>query len=243
MPFTAAHPSIFLPWLRSRKVSATALVTGSMAPDFEYFLKMDTGSEHSHTVAGLFYFSLPMTLVLSIIFHRIIRKPLMANLPAAIQDKCAFNPDFDFTSFIRKRYLTFIWCALLAAGSHILWDRFTHNGWFARNLEIYQMISLRVGDLNYPLFFILQQLSTAAGCFAILVYFIASPPIYGQKIWGNAVWWYWPATILITIGGSFIRLGIPDLESQHGAIIVTLIAAFMGGLTITSMIARKFTRV
>lgn len=210
-----------------------------MAPDFEYFLKMDTGSEHSHTIAGLFYFGLPVTFILSLIFHRIIRKPLMANLPAAIRDKCSFDPDFDFTAFLRKRYLTFIWCALLAIGSHILWDWFTHNGWFARNLDIYSVISLRVGKLNYPLFFILQQLSTAAGCFAIGIYIMALPPVHRNKAWGRGMWWYWPLIIIITGSVSFVRIGIPDLESQHGEIIITLITGFLAGMVVTSIIEGK----
>lgn len=242
MPFTAAHPSIFIPVFRNRLVSVTALVTGSIAPDFEYFFKLDTGSEHSHTVAGIFYFDLPVAIVLSLVFHLMIRKPLTANLPDSVRKKFSFDPEFNFILYLKRKYLVFILCALAGIGSHVLWDRFTHNGWFAQNLEIYKMISLRIGDLDYPLFFILQQLSTAAGCFALLVYFIASPPIFAGKTLYRPLWWYWPSILLITCLISFLHLGIPDIETQHGQIVVTVVAGFLAGLTVVSAIAGLMTR-
>ncbi|SEF46838.1 protein of unknown function [Flavobacterium urumqiense] len=40
MPFTFSHPAIILPFLKNKKLSATALIIGSMSPDFEYFFRM-----------------------------------------------------------------------------------------------------------------------------------------------------------------------------------------------------------
>jgi hypothetical protein len=39
MPFTLSHQPFFLPFLKIKKLSATALIIGSMSPDFEYFLE------------------------------------------------------------------------------------------------------------------------------------------------------------------------------------------------------------
>ena len=40
MPLTFAHPSAILPFSRiSRYINFSAMVFGSMAPDFEYFLR------------------------------------------------------------------------------------------------------------------------------------------------------------------------------------------------------------
>lgn len=43
MPFTFAHPATVLPFAKkhSKHISVTALILGSMAPDFEYFCTLD----------------------------------------------------------------------------------------------------------------------------------------------------------------------------------------------------------
>ncbi len=43
MPFTFAHPAAVLPFMKkqSKYISVTALILGSMAPDFEYFYILD----------------------------------------------------------------------------------------------------------------------------------------------------------------------------------------------------------
>ena len=65
MPFTLAHPAIVLPLAAKKlRMSATGLVIGSMVPDFEYFIRMRTESKYSHTLAGLFWFDLPLGLLL-----------------------------------------------------------------------------------------------------------------------------------------------------------------------------------
>jgi hypothetical protein len=69
MPFTPAHPAIVLPLIRSRYFSATGLIIGSLSPDFEYFFKMSVDSIYSHSKVGLFYFDLPVTIVLALLFQ------------------------------------------------------------------------------------------------------------------------------------------------------------------------------
>ena len=85
MPFTPAHTAIVLPLINGRKFSATALIVGSIAPDFEYFFKMSADSEHSHTLPGLLYFNLPVVVVLSFAFHLIAKRSLLQNSPVFIQ--------------------------------------------------------------------------------------------------------------------------------------------------------------
>ncbi|MEB0248571.1 DUF4184 family protein, partial [Mucilaginibacter sp. 5B2] len=61
MPFTISHPAVILPlnYLPKRFISLTALVVGSLTPDFEYFIRMKVQSDYSHTLPGLFWFDLP----------------------------------------------------------------------------------------------------------------------------------------------------------------------------------------
>lgn len=82
MPFTFCHPAIILPLTKisRNRLSATGLIIGSMSPDFEYFIKMRLESVHGHSFSGLFYFNLPLTLLLVFVFHLLVRDALILNL-------------------------------------------------------------------------------------------------------------------------------------------------------------------
>src|SRR5690242_2559034 len=108
MPFTPAHPAIVLPLLRKRWVSATGLVIGSLSPDFEYFFKVSVESQHSHTLAGLFYFDLPVTLLLALLFHEVVKRNLIHNLPTFFQRRLQDLLHLDFRKFLATHWLIFI---------------------------------------------------------------------------------------------------------------------------------------
>ena len=86
MPFTFSHPAIILPltYLPRRWFSLTGLIIGSLTPDFEYFIRMTPYSLYSHTLSGLFWFDIPLGLLLCFIFHNLVRDSLCSNLPTEI---------------------------------------------------------------------------------------------------------------------------------------------------------------
>src|SRR5687767_3554001 len=127
MPFTPAHPAVVLPLLRSKWLSATGLIMGSVAPDFEYFFKLSVSSLHSHTLPGLLYFDLPVTLLLSIAFHQVVKQNLIRNTPAFLQRRFQDTLDFDFIRFLTNHWLIFTVSAIIGSASHIFWDGFTHG--------------------------------------------------------------------------------------------------------------------
>ena len=81
MPFTFSHPAIILPlnYLSKKWFSITGLVIGSLSPDFEYFIRMKIESNYSHTFWGIFYFDLPLGIMLTFIFHNIVKNELFEN--------------------------------------------------------------------------------------------------------------------------------------------------------------------
>jgi len=88
MPFTFSHPAIVLPLTFKRlKLSATALIIGSMVPDFEYFIRMTDHSRYSHTIAGLFWFDLPMGLLICFVYHGVVKDQLFNNLPPFLKQR------------------------------------------------------------------------------------------------------------------------------------------------------------
>jgi Domain of unknown function (DUF4184) len=87
MPLTFAHPAVVLVFSRKSKyINFSALVLGSMAPDFEYFLRGRPAGEIGHELPGFFFFNLPLAALVYFIYHTFIHRPLMDHLPWFLQD-------------------------------------------------------------------------------------------------------------------------------------------------------------
>lgn len=126
MPFTFSHPAIVLPFLRSRKFSATGLIIGSMCPDFEYFIRMKVQSNISHTFLGLLFFNLPIGLLAAFLFHEIIKTNLIENSPSFLQNRLVSLKHLKWKHYFKENYLYVIISILIGAISHIFWDAFSH---------------------------------------------------------------------------------------------------------------------
>lgn len=167
MPFTFAHPAIVLPLRRVRWFSFTALVFGSMAPDFEYFLRLQAYSSMSHTLAGLFLFDLPMTFLLSLLFHGIVKRAMIEHLPAPFDrglQHCAESP-WRLTTL--RSFLVFCCSAVLGSVTHIFWDAFTHDGAFmVSRLQLLQE-KVELAGMAIPVYKFLQHGSTMGGLLCI----------------------------------------------------------------------------
>ena len=79
MPFTFSHPAAVLPLLRplGRFGSLSALVIGSMAPDFSFIVPMGLSRAQTHAPAALLTYCLPAGLLAYLVFHRVLKLPLL----------------------------------------------------------------------------------------------------------------------------------------------------------------------
>ncbi|WP_338767265.1 DUF4184 family protein [Bernardetia sp. ABR2-2B] len=172
MPFTFSHPAIILPFgiLGKCYFSLTALIIGSMTPDFEYFLRLKVRSDFSHTLFGIFWFDLPLGVMLCFVFHLLVKKTLFKNLPFFLQTRFNDFLDFDFTDYFKKHFLVIIFSLLLGAFSHLFWDGFTHHDGFF--VELFPILQTKTIFYSIPVFKFLQHLSTLSGgvCIAFWVY-------------------------------------------------------------------------
>lgn len=242
MPFTPAHPAIILPLLRKRSVSATGLVIGSLSPDFEYFFNVSVDSTHSHTVAGLFYFDLPVTLLLAIVFHEVVKKNLIHNLPIFFQRRLHGLLTLDFRSLLVNHWFLFFASALLGAASHIFWDGFTHgDGFFVLSFpEIYKL-RVPFDGVRYPLFYALQHLSTAIGLLAVVVYTVAIKASQGHVVKPNIG--YWVIIAAVTSVVVFVRFVVDDWKTQIGNQVVSLISGLCLAMVVAGLVKFKTVTV
>jgi membrane-bound metal-dependent hydrolase YbcI (DUF457 family) len=129
MPFTPAHAAAALPFLRLRLVPS-ALVVGTMAPDFEYFLRFAPGGGFGHTLPGAFLLSLPLALMVLWIFHALLKRPVVRLFPDGLRLRIAAqSAPFRFGG--ARRFVLIVVSALIGIATHLLWDCFTHRDMWA----------------------------------------------------------------------------------------------------------------
>jgi hypothetical protein len=229
MPFTPAHTAVVLPLLRSKRTSATALVIGSIAPDFEYFFKMSVNGVHGHTWAGLFYFDLPVTFLLAIIFHLVVKQNLIMNLPAFLQRRFQETLETDFISILKAKPMTFILSALFGSATHILWDGFTHGKGMAVNyFSFYDGAFVPFQGVNYPLWYALQQISTFIGLTILTAYILLFMREGDRAVQPRIS--YWLTLVLLTVAVTTLRFTIHSSDLQLGNLVVSMLSASCIGL-------------
>jgi hypothetical protein len=227
MPFTPAHCAIVLPFLKidRRYVSATGLVIGSFAPDFEYFLKFNVESQYSHTLPGIFFFDLPVCLVLAVVFHSVVKHNLIGNLPLVLQRRFQNLLHLDFLKVLKSNPLPFVVSVLIGTLSHIFWDGFTHhNGYFVNELPFYKGTFVPYDGVRYPLWYALQHISTFAGLTIVTLYTFFTKEQQGDLHRPSVI--YWLALIAITAMVVIIRFAIRSDDYNLGNFVVSCISGF-----------------
>jgi hypothetical protein len=172
LPFTLAHPAAVLP-LRRTKLVFSALIVGSMAPDYPYFYLLRDGIRWSHSWSGVFFFCLPAGVAMLWLFHAVLKRPLVALAPEYVRARIS-EDGLVFRFGPPGRFLLILGSLLLGTLTHILWDGITHeHGLFAKH---WAWLSTPV-MLHHvvPLWKALQFLCSAAGLIILLA---------------AAVWWW-----------------------------------------------------
>lgn len=239
MPFTFSHPAIVLPlaFLPKRWFSLTGLVIGSMTPDFEYFLRMNVQGEYGHTISGLFWFDLPLGILVTFLFHNSIRNPLFNNLPTFVTSRLVSFKQFDWNRYFNKNWIAVIFSILIGASSHLFWDSFTHlDGYFVEVIPALTNTITLFGK-QIPLFKILQHSSTFLGGLIIMIALYKLPVHEGVVKHFNRYYWGILAALTLTI--IIVRASIGLETNQFGNLIVTSISATLIALSITPWIIRQ----
>jgi hypothetical protein len=182
MPFTLAHPAAALPFRKTRLVFS-AVVVGSMAPDFEYFLWLSPQGRYFHSLPGLIIYTLPVALAVLWLFHRSVKFAVLRLLPNSVRMRLSFT-DFSFGN--ARRFALLVLSMFVGALTHVLWDSITHNeSWLVQNWPpLHQKVMMLRWLIHRPImvYVILQYLSGLIGMGILLLWFIAwfrkTAPVY-----------------------------------------------------------------
>ncbi len=179
MPFTLSHPAAAVPLARFG-LPLSALVVGSMAPDFPYFLHWSTAKQYAHTLTGIFAFCLPAGLLVLAVFHLLLKYPLLSLLPESHQARLGgVAGPFPFGPF--RRFLLILLALLVGALTHVAWDSCTHAaGWTVRHLPVLGMRIDYSSHGSFRVFKFLQFASTFVGAGLLVLWYVqwykATPP-------------------------------------------------------------------
>jgi hypothetical protein len=238
MPFTPAHTAVVLPFLRVDFLSATGLIIGSMSPDFEYFMKLSVDGVHGHTWPGLFYFDLPVSFVLALVFHKVVRPNLFLSLPYFLKARFSGVVSVNFLEYFRKNPVVFIGSVLAGGATHIIWDGFTHgNGFFVDYFSFYDGAYVPFMGVNYPLWYALQHISTMAGLTFLAGYIL----LMKERPVANGISWiYWLLVLSITAMTTIIRFTVNDDDFNLGNLVVTAIGGTCAALVICGFMPSRY---
>ncbi|KMY49675.1 DUF4184 family protein [Peribacillus loiseleuriae] len=238
MPLTFAHPAAILPFSRKSKyINFSAMVLGSMAPDFEYFLRGQPFGEIGHTFIGFLFLNLPLVTLIYFIYHLFIHQTLFNHLPIFLQDSYSKKSD----SSTNLKIIVFCYSALFGMLTHVIWDSFTHmNGFMVINSPILTY-TFSVYGFDIPLYKFLQHGSTLFGItmiFGYLYYRALSQRSHKNlEVYPKQKFIYWSSIFFLTTL-SVILWFLIDYVSvmSYGIIVVRIIDSALMSLLIVSLV-------
>ena len=166
MPFTPAHAAAAWPLRKALpSLPLSAVIIGTLSPDFEYFLRLAPITRWAHTPLGLGFFCVPVSLVVWFVFRRLIRPALVALLPPGL------------ASALGSPSTSWAWTIVavsLGALTHLVWDGFTHQRDWA--VTAWPFLQTEVAPDLVPglrWYKLLQHVSTAGGLVALVAWIAA----------------------------------------------------------------------
>lgn len=239
MPFTLAHPAAVV-FIKNKYLNLTALVLGSMAPDFIYFLLFTPSSNIGHTVWGSIFINIPICFFLNFIYYRYIKDPFIYNLPSKLYENYSWLMKVDNKVINVREIFIFIYSSILGMITHVFWDSFTHKtGYFVSKIEFLRSYIDIFGHKIY-LYKIGQHGGTLVGFVIIAIYIYNLRNNQKVEITNtNSKIKYHLISILIMILTISSIYFIFDGNISLGRLVVSLINGLLLGYLVSSIIYKK----
>lgn len=237
MPLTISHPAATIPFAR-RGLVLSAVIVGSLTPDYPYFIPFLHKSGFSHSLSGLFFFCLPWGLISLAVFHFFLKFPTLSLFPIPHQ-KRLYKKAKGFVFFPLCRFLLIIFSILVGAFTHLIWDSFTHPGtWVVQNFAFLKFTLFKIDSYPVQVYKILQHGSTLMGGVFLIYWYLrwyknATASSFPQEIIMNT-----STKLILFMSMSFVALisgmltgfiGIPSAQPS------TYYPLFLGHIFIVSL--------
>jgi len=251
VPFTISHAAAAIP-LRRRPLVLSALVVGTMAPDFEYFFRLTYQGRSWHTMPGLAQMTLPAAFVALVVFHLLVKWPVISLMPRSWQARVA-APARQFHWLPLSRLFWIVVSLAIGITTHVLWDGCTHlEGWAVQAWPALQETVGHAGGSNITVYKLLQHGSSILGLIILAVcvgrwYRRAEPhaieltPLSAAQRWALALAIAFSALAagVVKSADAFPSVaGLGALQHFVGGFVVTTITVGMGELLVFSVLWR-----
>ncbi len=164
MPFTISHTVAVIPLYKylGKFGALSALIIGSMTPDFAYLTpylvhqRMD-----SHSLVGVYLFAIPMGLTVYFLYHLLMAPVIVSLLPKFIQKH--LHTDLFMGRLPNIPAYTLVFSIVLGALTHIIWDFFTHQSGIPQVVPWMDIPLTSIDDYDIMSYRVLQHFSTLFG--------------------------------------------------------------------------------
>ena len=166
MPFTISHAAAVLPIhrLTRLRLPLSALMVGSMAPDFGYFFSHESSRQLTHSFMAVLSFSLPAGLAIWLFYVAMLEKATITLLSDRWHTRFAHTDAITPTLVLRAGI-----AIMLGALTHVLWDAFTHRGTFATDAFPF-LLGTTPGLPWLTIYHLLHGLSSVAGLVMLIAW-------------------------------------------------------------------------
>jgi len=180
VPFTISHAAAVLPLQRitRSRIPLAALMIGSMAPDFAFFVPDSLVTrDFTHDFAGVLLFCWPVALLLWLLFVKVLERPTIEILPLPWRERVPRS-----LPVTPRALLLASLGVIIGAITHIALDGFTHGGTPVGNLfPVLNAVAFEFRGRSIHVFGVLQLLTSIVGLIALAYWFWnlrhAPPPV------------------------------------------------------------------
>jgi hypothetical protein len=175
-----------------------------------------------------------LAILLTFIFHNVVRNDLFNNLPAILKERLLKFKQLAWNNYLKKNLIVVLISIVTGIFSHLIWDSFTHeNGYFVKAIPALTN-HVKFFNINIPIFKIVQHVSTLIGGFIIVFALWRMPRVKMVNRTINLR--YWGFVILSSLVIISIRLFTGLNYLQYANLIVTAISAVIIGLILSPLV-------
>jgi hypothetical protein len=257
MPYTISHVAAAVPFLRLlvRLRVLSAVVIGSMVPDFGYLMPIHPSRFQTHSAIALATFCLPVGMLCYWTFQRLMKNPLVNMLPD--QAYMRWQPYSTPAAWGDPRQWLLAACGVMAgAVVHLAWDGFTHED--ARGVRMLPELADPILEVHGHLLTgarLFQDLSSLLGLMIVIVTIVyalrprgrlAVPP-RALTVFERRTWALGYAIATLGFGAGFLildhALGASRWAAASSAAIALLRALVLAALCLSVLLkARLHTK-
>ena len=173
MPFTLAHPAVVIPLKKHLKKWGvlSALIIGSMTPDFSYFLPLGISRYETHSLSALLWFCLPVGLTFYYIYHILLAPVLLSISPQGFKQR--LNANITLGKLPSATFTAIVLSLLIGSATHIIWDLLTHPPHVLPSslASWMNIVVIKFDGYTVQIYRLLQHLSTFLGI-GLVIYWI-----------------------------------------------------------------------